>query len=487
MPAAGARGDDERRRQPQVAEHEPDQPAGQRDHEAPDRVQDQVHGGDTETVDGRSVVPARRSRAGPRGARRMRRCRRACARGRSTSSSGRSTCWARAARCAPRSSRGGRSRWSSTGRPARARRRSRGSSPRRPTRRSRSSARSTPARPRCAASSTARPSAAAAGAPTIFFLDEIHRFNKAQQDALLPAVEDGLVTLIGATTENPYFEVNSALLCRAQVIELDALAPADVAVLLRRASTAASAATTRCPTRSSSSWPSRTGGDARAALTALEVACETRRGEITMDVAEDALRRRAVRYDKAGDQHYDYISALIKSVRGSDPDAAHVLPRGDARGRRGPALPRAAHDRAGVGGHRQRRPARAARSRSPRRRPSSTSACPSAASRSPSARCTSRSRRSRTPRCGPSAPPARHVREHGAQLPPDALRSAAYPARTRARPRPGLRLPARPPGEGLAAGAAARQRRPGERFVELDATEPELRDRLQRIREARHR
>jgi putative ATPase len=160
------------------------------------------------------------------------------------------------------------------------------------------------------------------GRPTIFFLDEIHRFNKAQQDALLPAVEDGLVTLIGATTENPYFEVNSALLSRAQIIELEALAPADVAVLLRRAVERGECGDHALSDEVVEFLASRTGGDARAALTALEVACETTDGEITMEVAEDALRRRAVRYDKAGDQHYDYISALIKSVRGSDPDAA---------------------------------------------------------------------------------------------------------------------------------------------------------------------
>src|SRR3954454_18989073 len=160
------------------------------------------------------------------------------------------------------------------------------------------------------------------GRPTIFFLDEIHRFNKAQQDALLPAVEEGLVTLIGATTENPYFEVNSALLSRTQIIELHALEAADVEVLLRRAIDRGECGDHALSDDVIAFLASRTGGDARAALTALEVACETTDGEITMDVAQDALRRRAVRYDKAGDQHYDYISALIKSMRGSDPDAA---------------------------------------------------------------------------------------------------------------------------------------------------------------------
>src|SRR5215212_11679878 len=160
------------------------------------------------------------------------------------------------------------------------------------------------------------------GRPTIFFLDEIHRFNKAQQDALLPAVEDGVVTLIGATTENPYFEVNSALLSRTQIIELQPLEPAHVEALLRRALERGECGEHTVGDEVLEFLASRTGGDARAALTALEVACETAEGAITMEVAEDALRRRAVRYDKAGDQHYDYISALIKSMRGSDPDAA---------------------------------------------------------------------------------------------------------------------------------------------------------------------
>src|SRR5439155_26289026 len=141
-------------------------------------------------------------------------------------------------------------------------------------------------------------------------------------DALLPAVEDGVMTLIGATTENPYFEVNSALLSHTQIIELDALGPADVEVLLRRAIDRGECGDHEVPDEVIEFLASPPGGDARAALTALEVACDTAEGAITMAVAEDALRRRAVRYDKAGDQHYDYISALIKSMRGSDPDAA---------------------------------------------------------------------------------------------------------------------------------------------------------------------
>jgi putative ATPase len=161
------------------------------------------------------------------------------------------------------------------------------------------------------------------GRATIFFLDEIHRFNKAQQDALLPAVEEGLVTLIGATTENPYFEVNSALLSRAQVIELHALTAADVEALLRRAIERGECGPGAVPDEVVVFLAARSGGDARTALAALELACETAGdGAVTMEHAQDALQRRAVLYDKGGDQHYDAISAWIKATRGSDPDAS---------------------------------------------------------------------------------------------------------------------------------------------------------------------
>jgi putative ATPase len=163
---------------------------------------------------------------------------------------------------------------------------------------------------------------------TIFFLDEIHRFNKAQQDALLPAVEEGLLTLIGATTENPYFEVNSALLSRCQIYELLPLTREHVAELLRRA--------LRAEGRGVSSPPevpddvidflaARSGGDARAAYNALELACETAQRldeRITIELAEDAMQMKAVLYDKGGDKHYDYISAWIKATRGSNVDAS---------------------------------------------------------------------------------------------------------------------------------------------------------------------
>jgi putative ATPase len=160
------------------------------------------------------------------------------------------------------------------------------------------------------------------GQRTILFLDEIHRFNKAQQDALLPAVETGLLVLIGATTENPYFEVNSALLSRTQIYELEPLSVEDLAVVVRRG---ASELQAQVPEELTALIARKAGGDARAALNTLELAWQTAQAEGTAleerHVA-DAARRRPVVYDKGGDAHYDFISAFIKSIRGSDPDAA---------------------------------------------------------------------------------------------------------------------------------------------------------------------
>jgi putative ATPase len=160
------------------------------------------------------------------------------------------------------------------------------------------------------------------GEHTVFFLDEIHRFNKAQQDHLLPAVEEGLVTLVGATTENPYFEVNSALLSRSRIYELKALSDADVRALLDRALATAIPDAPPAAEDALDFLAARSGGDARTALSALELAVEVADGEVTLAVAEDALQRKAVLYDKGGDKHYDLISAWIKSTRGSDPDAS---------------------------------------------------------------------------------------------------------------------------------------------------------------------
>jgi putative ATPase len=168
----------------------------------------------------------------------------------------------------------------------------------------------------------ARERLGASGRRTILFLDEIHRFNKAQQDALLPAVEEGLVTLIGATTENPYFEVNSALLSRTQVYELESLSPEALREVVRRG--AAELGTELLP-ELEELIARRAGGDARSALNILELAADTASAEgtpITEAHVEDAARKRPVVYDKNADAHYDFTSAFIKSMRGSDPDAA---------------------------------------------------------------------------------------------------------------------------------------------------------------------
>jgi putative ATPase len=169
---------------------------------------------------------------------------------------------------------------------------------------------------------SARERLGAHGQRTILFLDEIHRFNKAQQDALLPAVEEGTVTLIGATTENPYFEVNSALLSRSQIYELEPLSNENLAVIVRRGTAEIGA---EVPDELVEHIASRSGGDARNALNILELAWSTARAEgvpISEDHVEDAARKRPLVYDKGGDAHYDFTSAFIKSMRASDPDAS---------------------------------------------------------------------------------------------------------------------------------------------------------------------
>ena len=167
---------------------------------------------------------------------------------------------------------------------------------------------------------------------TILFIDEIHRFNKSQQDYLLPFVEDGTIILIGATTENPYFEVNGALLSRSVVFELKPLKPEDIKTLILRA--------VHDREKGMGSYDAVieedaldfladiSGGDARSALNAVELGIlTTRRSDdgkihLTLPVASECIQKRVVRYDKSGDNHYDTISAFIKSMRGSDPDAA---------------------------------------------------------------------------------------------------------------------------------------------------------------------
>ncbi|MBQ6843359.1 MAG: replication-associated recombination protein A [Agathobacter sp.] len=170
------------------------------------------------------------------------------------------------------------------------------------------------------------------GKKTILFIDEIHRFNKGQQDYLLPFVEDGTIILIGATTENPYFEVNSALLSRSIIFELKKLDKEDIKVLLLRAvndvKKGMGSFHAEIDEDALEFLADVCNGDARAALTAIELGIlTTERSEdgkihITIDVASECIQKRVISYDKTGDNHYDTISAFIKSMRGSDPDAA---------------------------------------------------------------------------------------------------------------------------------------------------------------------
>lgn len=167
---------------------------------------------------------------------------------------------------------------------------------------------------------------------TILFIDEIHRFNKGQQDYLLPFVEDGTIIIIGATTENPYFEVNGALLSRSMIFELKPLEPEDIKALVRRALSdkerGMGAFDAVIEEDALDALADIAGGDARHALNAIELAVMTTgRNEdgkivITLPVIEECIQKRAIRYDKSGDNHYDTVSAFIKSMRGSDPDAA---------------------------------------------------------------------------------------------------------------------------------------------------------------------
>lgn len=170
------------------------------------------------------------------------------------------------------------------------------------------------------------------GKKTILFIDEIHRFNKGQQDYLLPFVEDGTVTLIGATTENPYFEVNNALLSRSRIFELKPLEKQDIRELILRAVTDEKRGMcgyhAEITDEAVRFLADVANGDARAALNAVELGVLTTEPSpdgkiyITLPVAAECIQKRAVRYDKDGDNHYDTISAFIKSMRGSDPDAA---------------------------------------------------------------------------------------------------------------------------------------------------------------------
>jgi putative ATPase len=324
-----------------------------------------------------------------------------------------------------------------------------------------------------------------AGRATIFFLDEIHRFNKAQQDALLPAVEEGLVVLVGATTENPYFEVNSALISRSQVYELQALSPEDVAGLLRRALTEVGR---EVSDEVVDFIAHRSGGDARSSLNALELALDTaaRTGqEVTLADAEDAMQRKAVRYDKGGDQHYDYISAWIKSTRGSDPDAslyylAAMLEGGeDARfiARRMVIL--ASEDIGNAAPQALQVAVAAAHAVEHVAMPEAHFALAQAAvylSLAPKSNAS-----------GMALSAARaHIREHGAAAPPAALRDAHYPGAKKLGRGKGYDYPHDHPGH-----VNAQEHMPEGledlRFYHPPETEPTMRERLAAAREARRR
>jgi putative ATPase len=323
------------------------------------------------------------------------------------------------------------------------------------------------------------------GEGTVFFLDEIHRFNKAQQDALLPAVEEGLVTLVGATTENPYFEVNAALLSRAQVYELHELEVGDVETLLRRALDRGECGDHGVGDEVVAFLASRSGGDARTALAALELACETTPdGEpITLEVAEDALQRRALRYDKGGDQHYDTISAWIKATRGSDPDAslyylAVMLEGGeDPRfiARRMVIL--ASEDVGNADPHALPLAVAAAHAVEHVGMPEAQHAlaqCAIYLALAPKSNAAYQA----------IAAAREHVRTHGAQPPPAPLRSAAYPGAAALGRGQGYEYPHDLP-DHLSGQELMPDRLIGERFYEPDDQETELGRRLQEIRRLR--
>jgi putative ATPase len=174
----------------------------------------------------------------------------------------------------------------------------------------------------------ARNEVAAGGRKTLLFVDEIHRFNKAQQDVLLPDVEEGIVTLVGATTANPFFAVVSALVSRSQVFQFQPLSIEEILTLLKRALRDAERGLGKIPVEADDNallfLAEVCDGDARRALNSLEIAvlsCDERPVRLTRHLAEESVQRKAIEYDATGDAHYDAASALIKSIRGSDPDA----------------------------------------------------------------------------------------------------------------------------------------------------------------------
>ena len=273
----------------------------------------------------------------------------------------------------------------------------------------------------------------AAGTRTVLFLDEIHRFNRAQQDALLPAVEDGLITLIGATTQNPWYEVNAALVSRMRVWVLEPLGPEEICTLLDRAvaSPRGLAARVVLGDEARAAIAARAGGDARGALNLLEAAAAaTADGrEIALDAVQSAAGGRAVVYDRQGDAHYDTISAFIKSLRGSDPDAAIYWLAVMLKGGEDPQFIARRLIVGGQRGRRQRRPAGPRRWPSPPGGRSSSSGSPRPASAWPRRRPTSPSRPSRT---RPTARSTPRWPRWSARAPAD----RPWPCATRASPTP---------------------------------------------------
>jgi putative ATPase len=325
-----------------------------------------------------------------------------------------------------------------------------------------------------------------AGRRTIFFLDEIHRFNKAQQDALLPAVEEGLVTLIGATTENPYFEVNNALLSRTQIYELRPLTAEQVEGLMRKALDAGECGDCEVAGDVLPFLAARSGGDARSALNALELACATaaRTGKtVELADAEDAMQRKAVLYDKGGDQHYDYISAWIKSTRGSDPDASLYYLAAMLEGGEDPRfivrrmVILASEDIGNADPEALQVAVATASAVEHVGLPEATYAlaqCAIYLSLAPKSNA-----------AGRALGAARaHIREHGAALPPAPLRSAAYPAAAKLGRGLGYDYPHDHPGQindqdHLPDGLEDL------RFYDPRDMEPALRERLEQVRRAR--
>jgi putative ATPase len=331
----------------------------------------------------------------------------------------------------------------------------------------------------------------ASGQPTVFFLDEIHRFNKAQQDALLPAVEEGLVTLIGATTENPYFEVNSALLSRTQLYELRPLTGEQIRGLLVRAlsdSERGIEEPTPVADDALAHLAERSGGDARIAFSALERAVETVRaggGEVDLAIAEDALQRKAVTFDKRGDRHYDYASALIKSLRGSDPDAAIYYLAAMLEGGEDPRFIArrmvilASED---IGNADPQALVVAAAAGQAVDRVGLPECALNLAQAAAYLALAPKSNASTTAIAGAM----RHIREHGAKLPPDYLRDAHYPGAKQLGRGQGYVYPHDEPG-GVAAQPLLPEEVREERFYEPTERgfEAELAERLRRARERR--